>query len=91
MTDRDEDGIADAVESAIELESGNINPSSKWDYFKSAPRSLIKYMCLALLPVPFIKDGIDPDIVKSFYYLVFGLFLARGGEKMVDMWTARKT
>jgi len=70
-------------------ESGNINPQTVWDKFKSAPRPLLKYVCVPLL-VYVIAGPVSDTKTELFLWLVFGLFVARGGEKMVDMWTARK-
>jgi len=71
--------------------SGNIKPKTKWDYFKSAPRPLLKYVCVPLIVVGCVSDTVSLDKFKAilaFAILAFGI---RGGEKIADMITSRQT
>ena len=71
-------------------ESGNIAPKTKWDYFKSAPRPLLKYVCVPLIPVVILSSDISETKVSLFFWFCAGLFTVRGAEKIADMVTGRK-
>lgn len=88
-SDIDKDGIFDATESAIELESGNINPTTKFDYYKGAARPALKYCSISVL-VYFALTNVPQWKWDSFLTFLAALFIARGVEKGWDMHTARR-
>jgi len=77
--------IHDAFETA---ESDH--PKNKWQYFKSIPRPLLKWVSIPLIPYGLLTDvGVQKfNSLLLFIALLYGI---RGMEKGFDAWDKRHT
>ncbi len=81
------DQLKKLIHDAFETSESD-HPKSKWEYFKSIPRPLLKWVSIPLIPYGLLTDvGVQKfNSLLLFIALLYGI---RGMEKGFDAWDKR--